>query len=175
MSRMTRSRLVLLDANIVIQLFELKIWDRLIARFDIVLAQTVIDESEHFLDDDFAIEIDLQPYIASQAIAVHEREPSRISAYCARFDASYLDKLDPGEAESLCLLDEDADTLMCSADKIVWRVLGNLRIGDRGISLEEMLGQAGQTTNLRRQFTKAFRQEWTRKGFAESMMGQGAQ
>jgi hypothetical protein len=172
---MTKSRLVLLDANIVIHLFELEVWDQIIKRFDVVLAQTVVDESDHYRDDEFAIEIDLQPYIDSGRVTVRELKPSQVEAYCNRFDASYIEKLDPGEAESLCLLEDDPGSLICSADKIVWRVLGNLGMGERGISLEEMLGRAGLTRSLRRQFTKVCREEWTKRGFGEGLMGQGAQ
>ena len=170
---MTKSRLVLLDANIVIQLFESGIWEQLIARFDIVLAQTVVDESDHYRDDDFAIEIELQPYIDCKQVSVLSLTPSQVNAYCDRFDSTYIEKLDPGEAESLCLLEQDAESLICSADAIVWRVLGNLGIGERGISVEEMLAKAGLGRTLPRQFTQAFRDHWTKKGFAEGMMGQG--
>ena len=73
------------------------------------------------------------------------------------------------------MVSRDSDSKICSADKIVWRVLGNTNATDRGISLEEILAKYGLTKPLALRFTKAFRENWCRAGSIEGFMGQGDQ
>ncbi len=49
---MTRSRLVLLDANIVIQVHRMGIWEELCARYEIARTEAVRDKSKYFERDD---------------------------------------------------------------------------------------------------------------------------
>jgi len=172
---MTRSRLILLDANVVIQLFQLGIWEQITARCEVVLAQTVIDEVQ-FYDTDAGREyVDWEHCKAACSMKIESVPPADIQAYCSKFGPGYYEKLDPGEAEALTLLSRDRDSKICSADKIVWRVLGNTNATDRGISLEEVLTMSGLTKPLPQRFTKAFREKWCREGSIEGFMGQGDQ
>ena len=168
---MAKSRLVLLDANVVILLFELGIWEHLAKRVEIILAKSVVDESQYYRENDLAIEIDLCPSIESELVTVIEVPLSSIAKYRSRFGASYVEKFDAGETESLCLLEEHKDAMICSADAIVWRVLGNLVMSERGTSLEEILSSTGLLRKLPQQFSKAFRLKWTAIGFQEKQMG----
>jgi hypothetical protein len=172
---MPKSRLVLLDANILIQLFELKIWPRLIERFEIIVAETVLAEADFFFEDGAAVKIDLRPDIESRRIRIVSVDTAAVQVFLARFEPNYLEKLDPGEAESLAYVVSNNDgSLICSADRIVFRALGNLSLKERGISLEEILQQCGLSRTLASQFTKAFREHWTRRGTQEHFKGLGA-
>lgn len=71
-------------------------------------------------------------------------------------------------------MQSERESSICSADAIVWRVLGNTDDGERGISLEALLRRPGLTKALPDQFSKAFREGWTRKGETERFMGLGA-
>jgi len=56
-----------------------------------------------------------------------------VAGFCSKFDPTYMESLDPGEAESLAHLGASKETCMiCSADKIVYRVLGNLDRSESG-------------------------------------------
>jgi hypothetical protein len=170
---MTRSRLVLLDTNVVLRLFELGIWQAVTQKYQIVLAQAVIDESQFFVRDEQRHEIDWDKELASGAVEVRSAPPGDIQTFCDRFDPNYLEKLDPGEAESLTLMQTEARASICSADKIVWRVLGNTGQAERGISLEELLQKMGLTKALPDRFSKRFREQWTKGGGTERIMGLG--
>lgn len=170
---MMRSRLVLLDTNVVLRLFELGIWQAVTQKYQIVLAQTVIDESQFFVRDEQRHEIDWAQELASGAVEVRSAPPADIQTFCDRFDPTYLEKLDPGEAESLTLMQTEAQASICSADKIVWRVLGNTGQAERGVSLEELLQRMGLTKALPDRFSKRFREQWTRGGGTERFMGLG--
>jgi len=170
---MTRSRLILLDANVVIHLFELDLWKHIVARCQIVLAQTVIDEAHFFERDGERFQIDWDELVRAGSVEIRSLAASEVQVYCKRFDPTYYEKLDPGEAESLALLERDAEARICSADKIVWRVLGNTSQADRGVSLEEILRHVGLTKTLPDRFSKAFREKWSKSGGVDRFMGRG--
>jgi len=170
-------RLLLLDANIVIEISRHRLWDQVIARCDIHLARTVIDEAHFFIDDNGDQQsIDLGPLIRAGSITVFELKPSDLDRLRSQFDAVYFEKLDPGETESLAyLLQQDENCQICSADKIVYRVLGNMKRSEQGVSLEEVLSQIGLGKKLDREFSREYREHWTKKGFQEGLGGIGAE
>lgn len=173
---MKRFRLLLLDANIVIELFRQGIWDRVVEVCDVHLSRMVAEIEAHFYEDEIGEKhyFDLTPDVEAGRITVFDVPVSGLQTFLASFDASYLERLDPGEAESLAfLLNSDDPYLICSADSIVYKVLGNLNRAEQGISLEEVLQRTGLGRNLAWQFTKRFREKWTRKGFEEGLGGIG--
>ena len=101
-----------------------------------------------------------------------ELTPSELSKFRSLFDPSYLDKLDDGETESpTFLMNSSEEFVICSADKIVYRILGNLKRREQGISLEEVLQQIGLGIALPRQFRKEFRLECSTEGFQDGLGG----
>lgn len=170
---MMRSRLVLLDTNVVLQLFELGIWQAVTQRYHLVLAETVIDEAQFFVKDGQRHEIDWAQVLSACTIEVRGATASDIHKFCVRFDPNYLEKLDKGEAESLTLMQSEPQASICSADKIVWRVLGNTGQAERGVSLEELLQKMGLTKALPDRFSRRFREQWTKGGSTERIMGLG--
>ena len=172
---MKKFRLLLLDANVVIEIARQGLWEQMVAKCDIHLAQTVLDESQFYADDQGNRHyIDLTSYVSAKSITLFDLKPSQMQAFCGHFDSVYLEKLDPGEAESLAYLFTQSDECkICSADKIVFRVLGSLNRPDQGVSLDEILGQIGLGRRLEREFTKAYKEEWTQKGFQEGLTGLG--
>jgi hypothetical protein len=168
-------RLLLLDANVVIEISRHGLWDRMVAQCEIYLAQTVLDEAQFYEDDQGDKHyIDLASSISLKAITVFNLTPSQLDGFRSQFDPVYFEKLDPGESESLADLLEQSDKCqICSADKIVYRVLGCLNRPDQGISLDEVLSQIGVGRKLDKKFTKAYREEWTTRGFQEGLAGIG--
>lgn len=173
---MKKLRFLLLDANVVIQLFELGLWERIVQSCEILLARTVAErEASFFFDADGHQQlINLTDDISANRITVVEMPLSSIKLFMARFDRLYLERLDPGETESLAYLDSSADEcLICSSDAIVFRVLAQLSLVERGLSLEEILKTIGLGRSLPSQFTKQFRDQWTKRGQQEKIQGIG--
>ena len=174
---MKRFRLLLLDANVVIELFRCGAWDQAIDQCDIHLGRTVAQVEAHFYltDDGQRHDFDLRTYEAAKRITVFDVAACELTAFRQQFDPVYFEKLDPGETESLAYLLNlpRHEGMLCSADKIVFRVLGSLRRGEQGISLEEVLRRVGLGRSLPRHFSQAYREYWTRKGFEEGVTGIG--
>lgn len=173
---MSGFRLLLLDANVVICLFELGLWDKIVKRCDVHLSATVVGEADFFIGaDGMEHEIDLRGYVESGAITIFEVPLEKIREFFDEFSESYAGDLDPGEAESLTyLLNCSESHTICSADHIVFQVLGSHCRSDQGISLQELLERIGETRRLKHQFTKAFREKCTRSGFADGMQGRSS-
>jgi len=170
----SRLKLLILDACVVIQLHELGRWQQVVDQCDIHLSEIVAQREVRF-DDANGTRIDLEPAILSRAITLFSVEALKVEAFRSRFDDSYLGVLDDGEAESLAyLFDAKSDFHISSADKIVYRVLGNMHRGDQGISLEEILNKIGLTASqLPPQYRRQFRERWTQVGFDERLKGLG--
>jgi hypothetical protein len=167
--------LLLLDANVVIEISRHHLWDCVLARYTVYLSETVVSESQFYEDDEGnRTYIDLSESISTGQIILFSILPSDLKSFFSKFDPTYLEKLDPGESESLFyLLQSPADRLICSADKIVYRVLGALNATDSGISLDEVLSQAGYGRRLSPEFGREYRQEWTQRGFRDAFWGTG--
>jgi len=170
-----KSKLFLLDANVVIYLFELGIWNAFVERCDVHLARTVVDEAAFYQDaDGNRFEIELDSDIEAGRITVFSVGYSQLQEFLSQFGAGFIERLDPGEAESLAYLDcSGYSHRICSADKIVYRVLGAVLKGEAGVSLEEVLTDIGLGRNLLTQFSKSYRERWTRRGFEEGLRGIG--
>jgi hypothetical protein len=168
-------RLLLLDANIVIEISRHRLWGPILERCDIYLARTVVEEAHFFVDDHGDKQpIDLAAYVNAKFITVFDLTPSDLAALRAKFDPVYLEKLDPGETESLAFLLQQGDACqICSADKIVYRILGNMHCSEQGVSLEEVLKGIGLERKLAHEFSREYRERWTQNGFKEKMHGIG--
>jgi len=171
---LSRLKLLILDACVVIQLHEMGRWDLILQRCDVHLSDIVAKREVRF-DDANGVRIDLTSALTSGCITTFSVTEEDIEAFRNRFDADYLGVLDDGEAESLAYLFASREEyLISSADRIVFRVLGNLHRSDQGISLEEILDRLGSTASrLPRQYSQAFREQWSNTGFQERMRGVG--
>jgi hypothetical protein len=173
---MKRFKCLLLDANVVIKIFSLGLWNALVKQYELHLSEIVVGESDYYEDSSGARQnIDLEPFIATGEVQVFSHSSSELERFRSSFDLSYLERLDPGETESLVhLLSEgNKDLRLCSADGIVFRVLGNLGLSDKGVSLEEVLDQFKMQRKLEHHFSRDARQRWAQEGLADGLYGRG--
>ena len=167
--------LLLLDANVIIHLFKLHIWETVIARRDICLPGTVVSQAHFYeTDDGERVDFDLGAYVDAGRVRRFDVMVSETQAFCAKFTPLFSDRIHPGELELLVRLSANpSEYHLCSADRIVFRVLGALGLAERGISLEEVLAQIGLGRALPHQFSREFRDLWSQKGFQEGLRGLG--
>ena len=172
---MKRLKLLLLDANIVIQLFELGLWDKVVSQCEILLSRIVAEqEATYFECGDHQERIDLDTDVAQGCIRIVDVTPCDLAVFKGKFDPTYFERLDPGETESLVYLECSADPcLICSADTIVFKVMAILGRSDQAISLEEILSKVGLGCGLPDQYTKSFKDRWLAKGSEDMIRGIG--
>ena len=163
---MERSRLILLDANVVIHLCGIGLWERVIEQCEVHLARTVVQKE--------VLSHNIKPYERDGRVHVFDVPASDAVQLRSRFDRGYFDRLDDGETESLVyLLKHQGDFRLSSADAIVFRVLANLQLVESGVSLEELLREIGLSRGLSWQFTEAFRRKYSTQGTEERIRGIG--
>ena len=173
---MPKLKLLILDANVVIFLFENDLWQQVLARCEIHLSRIVAeDEVRYYHGKEADKEIDLSNDVTQGRVHLFDLTPTDLKTFVDQFDPLYLDRLDPGESESLAFLVIAKDEyLISSGDAIVYRVLGNLNRGHQGISMEEVLQQIGMTrSKIPRQYSKQFREATTKEGEQDSIRGRG--
>ena len=168
-------QLLLVDANVIIKLHELGIWESFIQSCSVTISKEVQKEARFWEDDSGGKHyFDIEEDIKNSKIIREEVSLSRIHEFCQQFDPSYFDRLDKGEAELLTILyTSSKEWQVTSADGIVFKVLGRTGRADQGISLEEILNQIGLGRKLTRQFTREFREQFTQKGQEDNVRGRG--
>jgi hypothetical protein len=170
---MKKFSLLLLDANVVIVLCKVGLWGHVLEKCEILLARTVFEEPFFYLNDSgdkiyFSLEEDEK----AGRLKVVDVPVKDVLAFKAQFTDLFAGDIDPGEAEALAyLFSQNVTHSICSADKIVFRVLGCLGKSDQGLSLEEILKQCGLTKKLPKEFGKEYREHWTAIGFTEGQQG----
>ena len=176
---MQKLKLLILDACVVIRLHELGIWEPVCDQCDIHLSRIVAEKEVLFQPGDeggYGEDIDLLPDIDNRRVQVFDVKASELKDFRGQFDPSYLGDLDDGESESLAyMMKQTGDFLISSGDAIVYRVLGNLGLGNLGLSLEEILQKIGQGRKLEWPYTKAFREKYMSDGQTDMIQGRRKQ
>lgn len=172
---MKKFQFLLLDAGPVIKLFELGIWEQFIEACDVTITRTVAENEVVFASKEEGKEyIDLTTYEKQGRINIIDVELSTVKSFHDCFNLIYKAILDPGENETLAFLNASSEKwLVCAADHSVFRVLGLLGKYEQGISLEEILKEIGHYRALEWQYTKKFREKYTRLGQIDSIPAQG--
>lgn len=162
---MKRFPFLLLDAGPIIKLFQLGIWDEFILRCDVTVSRTVAEEAQYTSREFEDVCIDLESYAVEDRIVIVDVQLSDIRTFREKFDLTNKVIVHAGELETLAfMLSSLENWRVCAADKAVFRVLGLLGRGERGISLEEILKEIGLWQDMERHYTKKFREEHTRRG-----------
>jgi hypothetical protein len=167
-------QLLLLDANVVIYLHELGLWKQFTEQCKVTLAETVRQEADYWVDHlGQTHQINLEPDIQTKRIQCISLSLDKIEKFKQTLGLKYLDKMDPGETESLAFLMESHESwLLSSGDEIVYKTLGRFNRAEQGISLQEILEKIGLSRpNLSVQYTKQFRLNVTQKGKIDSITG----
>jgi hypothetical protein len=180
---MKKFRFLLLDAGPIIKLFSLGIWDEFIRHCD-ATASRIIAEDQALYTEDGTHHIDLKPY-EGKGLEIIDVDLAIIKDFYDKFDLQYKAILHDGEKETLAFLYDESSKnwLVCSADQVVFKILGLLGKGEQGRSLEEMLKEVGLQTCIRWdkitprdedwKYTKKFREKWTFEGQKDFVQGKG--
>jgi hypothetical protein len=173
---MKKFQFLLLDAGPIIKLFELNKWDAFIKKCDVTIARTVAEQEVVFATkEDGKDYIDLLHYEKQNLIKVIDVDASVVKDFYDKTSLTGKYDIHEGEEETLAFLCSSSQSWrVCSADHVVFRVLGKLSRSDQAISLEELLESVGlgpppawknlNPTDRDWKYTKGFRKRWTQKG-----------
>ncbi len=163
----SKYQIILCDSCVVIELFRLNLWEQIISSFEITVSSTIVNEVTFYRDNQQNKHpINLRKYIISKKINKISVPLSMMQIFYQKFDPSFQDRLDPGELELLAhLFNNKNDNLkICSADSIVFKILGKECMSEHSISLEEILPKNFPKKQIHTQFTKKFKEKYLQDG-----------
>jgi hypothetical protein len=151
-------KLWLLDADVIIDLLSLDVFDKLTRSHKIFAASTVINEVRFFKRSAGKQAVDLrQQYVSGEPIKELSASTDEIKEVLAKLPAINHESIDPGELESLAILAREGDLIFCSCDAAAIRALPFLDLSDRGISVESVLKSSGiQRSDLKDRHTDQY-------------------
>lgn len=178
----TKPKLYLLDANVLLQLHRLQIWNEVLQRAIVVLGSIVADQESRFwqADDRTMWGIDLQPDLQAGRLKILGAEAADLAAVAQVFDPTMAESIHAGELEAITLLRvwdaaEDPPPLFCTGDRKAVEATCLLGLGHLTVSLEEVLHQLGVPCppGLKSWFRKLTMEAWVREGKLARIQGRG--
>ena len=171
---MKKFQFLLLDAGPIIKLFELNLLDKFIDKCDVTIPRTIVEEIVFCGTEDNKTFLEQGLTSYEKKVKIVDVPLSLINNFYKRFDLTYQANIHPGEKEALAfLLNTSECYLLCSADKVIFKVLGLMGKSEQGISLEEILEQIGLHQKLEEWYTKQFREKYTKMGQIDAIQNKG--
>jgi len=138
-------KLLLLDADVIIDLHTLGVFDRISKGFEIFITRTVLEEARYFKSSGMRIRMQ----ISDRVTVIEDVTVAHLQAVQQNSKAAGL-SIDPGEAESIaCLMQEEQDLIFCTCDQAAIKLLAFMNLEGRSISFEKALRSTGyQKKNL---------------------------
>jgi hypothetical protein len=170
---------LLLDANVIIKLHELKIWDKFFSVNKVHVPSSIIRDRRGinepgeahcaFLEKGERIDYDLRSDVAEGKIIEVHCDPFEIKRVQDKLDSLNGPNIQMGELESITYLvkGEKADIKFCTADKSAIKSLWFLKIEKYAISLETALKKCGLYRELKDQFSEKRFKSWMREAEIE--------
>lgn len=171
----SKSQLILCDACVIIELFKKGFWEHVINAFDVMVSSVIVDEVKFYFDEkNKKISIDLESYVNNGQIKEISVLASETKIFFDQANIIYKEKLDAGELELLTYLSKNKEMnnmRICSGDAVVYKMLGQSFMSEKGVSLEELLLQINiKKSDIDYQFTKKWKEQRLQEGLQNSII-----
>lgn len=147
-----RSRLVILDANVIIEAFGGNFWNSLVTQYEVYVTSIVLRNEVYYFEDANGkqVLINLEADVQKGTIREISATSQEVAALEDRVNPNFLDRIDDGEKEAISLLltGRFDDFRFCTGDMRAIKALSSLGLGAHGVSLEELLVDIGQKKKL---------------------------
>jgi len=147
-------KLLLLDADVIIDLHTLGLFGKISNAYDICLTRDVFREARYYKKDGTKIDIDLKDVATINNVDLESLRKVQREAKEARLG------IDPGESTSIAyLIQTNEEITFCSCDQAAVKLVSYMELEQKAISLEKTLRFAGyHGKNLYpRHFEKTFK------------------
>ena len=154
MRKETMRKLLLLDADVVIDLHSLGLFGKISKAYDICLTRNVFDEARYFKKNGARIDIDVKDITIIENVDLETLRKVQREAKEARL------AIDPGESASIAhLLQAEEPVTFCSCDQAAIKLISYMELERKSISLEKALRNAGyhERTLYSRHLQKTFK------------------
>lgn len=157
--------IVLLDADVLIDLHRFGIWKNILKKNKILIPSTDLRrEVFYFIDGSgFKRNIDLMDEAGKTFTEVSVTAEELIT-FRQKFDRFIQEELDPGETEALKVLQDRNDCYFCTCDKVAIKTIALLGKRDQGLSFESLLKSCGISKNLEQKHTEKYFMKYLDEG-----------
>ena len=137
-------KLWLLDADIIIDLLELGLFDTLVKSAEVFTSETVAGEVTSYQQGSNRIVIDFKAtYVSTGKVTARSASLDEINAIRSMLPGLRREGIDLGELERLAVLQKEPSLTFCSCDAAAIRALPFMGCSERGISAERLLKLSG--------------------------------
>jgi len=146
------SKLIILDANVIIIAHKIGFWKQLISYYKIHIPATIIAESKYF-ENSFGqkININLSEELKNNSIFKIEASVQEMQLLYKNFKPNFVESIDDGEKEACAL--------------------AIMELSEYGVSLEKVLKKAGiNNKNIAKHFSEQAFKNHLGKGFQEKRL-----
>ena len=131
-------KLLLLDADVLIDLHTLGLFGKISKAYDICLIRNVLEEARYFKKDGEKIDIDIKDVIIIENIDLESLKKAQREAKEAMLG------IDPGESMSIAyLIQAEEEITFCTCDRAAIKLISYLELEQKISSLENALRSAG--------------------------------
>ena len=138
------TKLLLLDADVLIDLHSLDLFEKVCRNYEVCITKSVFDEAKYFKKDGARYAIQLPPEVEIiddiniESLIVVEKQAKSVTL-----------QIDPGEAVSIAyLIEADKEIKFCTCDKAAITLISYMDLDSKCISLESALKNVGIRKNL---------------------------
>lgn len=170
---MKRFKLLLLDANVIIELMRVGKWDVLVNACEVYVGEVVLGESHFFVDTQGdRRDFDLEPYVQRGDIRMVAAQLEQVRHLDSLLTRSCMMDIHAGEKELLAIMCSSNENWMISAaDAALVRVVAGLGREEQLISLETLLLKIGHQAAIREHFGQRKMEKWIAMGKADAIQG----
>lgn len=134
----TMRKLLLLDADVIIDLHTLGLYEKISKAYDICLTRNVFEEARYYKKDGAKIVIDIKNVTIIEDVDLESLRKVKREAKEARLG------IDSGESTSIAyLIQAEEEITFCTCDQAAIKLIAYMELEQKSISLEKALRTAG--------------------------------
>jgi len=131
-------RLLLLDADVIIDLHTLDLFEKILKTYDVYVTRTVLGEAQYFRKAGYQEKIGIAGKVTIIDVAPEDLNLVRIEAKEARRG------IDAGELEAIAYLNTaEEDLMFCTCDKAAITLVSYMGLEERSASVEKIVKSVG--------------------------------
>jgi len=134
----TMRKLLLLDADVIIDLHALDLFEKVSKAYNICLTRNIFEEARYYKKGGAKIDIDIKDITIIENVDLESLRKIQREAKKARLG------VDPGESTSIAYLCQTEEEItFCTCDQAAIKLISYMELERRSISLEKALRSAG--------------------------------
>ena len=165
--------LLLLDANVIIDLHKLGLWKQITKSHKVSVPSIVFHREVYYYEDENGrhhIDLEKEAGVTITELSCSAQE---LLSFKERFDHVFQEELHDGEKEALVLLQKQEDLILCTCDHAAIKALALLDMSTQGISFENLLKQSSINKKLEFKHTEQRFKKLLTEGGIMKIQGRG--